>query len=72
MKNDDVVSWDNERNKCLGVRYSLNLGKADYLSIESSRNISEGEDARRLAGKVWKNDALLSGGWNSYKSRGPC
>ena len=72
MKNDDVVSWDNERNKCLGVRYSLNLGMIDYLSVESSRNISEGEDARRLAGKVWKNDALLSGGWNSYKSRGPC
>jgi|GEM_PF-1299118 hypothetical protein len=47
-------------------------GKKTYSEAESSRNVSDGEERRRLEGKVWKDNVGPNGVWNNYRSSGPC
>jgi len=53
-----------------GIRSSYEDIYSEANKVESSENISEGEDRRRLEGVVWKSVAGLSGGWNNC-NRGP-
>ncbi len=66
--NIEVTDWDTERTKDLGGKVSLNL-QYEHLGVKSSQNLSENEDSRRLAGKIWNPNLSW---YNGKKSKGYC